>query len=119
VGAIGWRLDEHAGRERQVEQVPTPWEGVAKRRAHPLNQPLPATVRWASNFPDGIRPFALLKQFPRIANMLARTWTDQPALESYLESLLTDRRGGRRGFPPEVLNELLTLRYIAETRSVV
>ena len=86
------------------------------RRAEPLNHPLPATFRWIESFPEAVRPIALLQRFPRIANLLARTWNDSARLHRYLESLLVDRRRGRQGFPPDVYNELLTLRELAEGR---
>lgn len=86
------------------------------RRAEPLNHALPATFRWVESFPDAVRPVALLQRYPRIANLLARTWTDSARLHRHLESLLVDHRRGRQGFPPEVYNELLTLRELAEGR---
>lgn len=95
----------------------SPWEAAGRRRSHPLNQPLPVTLRWASNFPDELRPRCLLSQFPRIANMLARAWHNEHEREDYLDSLLVDRRAHRRGFPPEVQNELLMLRDIATARA--
>ena len=57
-----------------------------------------------------VQPLALLQSFPRVANALARLWQDDSAAALYLDELLVDRRGGRRGFPPEIHNELLTLR---------
>ena len=86
------------------------------RRSEPLNHPLPATSRWVETFPEAVKPVALLQQFPRIANLLARSWNDNELLRQHLESLLVDRRQGRRGFPPDVYNELLTLREFAEGR---
>ena len=86
------------------------------RRREAFNQPLPATFRWAESFPEGVRPVALLQRFPRIANLLARIWSDEARLRSQLEGLLVDPRSGRRGFPPDVHNELLTLRELAEGR---
>jgi len=84
------------------------------RRAKPLNDPLPATLRWMAKLPEEIRPLTLLQQFPRIGNVLARSWSDEAGLQAYFDSLLVDRRGGRRGFPPAVHSELLTLReYLA------
>jgi hypothetical protein len=80
------------------------------RRLRPLNQQLPATVRWVASLPGEVQPLAMLQTFPRIANALARLWQDDTGLELYLNELLVDRRGGRRGFPPEIFNELLTLR---------
>ncbi len=52
---------------------------------------------------------ALLELFPRIANVLALSWNDAAGLSAYMDSLLVDRRGGRRGFPAEVNRELLLL----------
>jgi hypothetical protein len=81
-----------------------------RRWRQPLDQQLPATARWAAGLPSEIQPLALLQRFPRIANHLARVWHDDTELQAYLDDLLTDRRGGRRGFPPEIHHELLMLR---------
>ncbi len=86
------------------------------RRAQPLNQALPATWRWIAQLPPEIRPLSLLDEFPRVANMLARAWPDAPSFATCLDSLLHDRRGGRRGFPGHVQIELLTLREYFEGR---
>ncbi|HET9763575.1 MAG TPA: hypothetical protein VFR50_08680 [Casimicrobiaceae bacterium] len=88
----------------------------ANRRREPFNQPLPGTLRWVESFPEAIRPNAVLDKFPRIANALARAWNDREQLRMELDQLLVDRRTGRRGFPPDVYNELLTLRDVAEGR---
>jgi len=85
-------------------------ESSNRRRQQPLNQQLPATAKWVATLPTEVQPLALLQSFPRIANALARLWQDDSALTLYLDELLVDRRGGRRGFPPEIQNELLTLR---------
>ena len=86
------------------------------RRAQPLNQALPATWRWIAQLPPEIRPLTLLDEFPRVANMLARAWPEAPSFATCLDSLLHDRRGGRRGFPGHVQSELLTLREYFEGR---
>ena len=86
------------------------------RRAQPLNQTLPSTRRWVARLPPDIRPRSLLDEFPRIANALARFWPDAPDLGVYLDSLVHDRRGGRRGFPGHVQIELLMLRDFFEGR---
>jgi hypothetical protein len=87
-----------------------------RRILQPLNQQLPATVKWAAGVPVEVQPLALLQTFPRIANTLARLWHDNIGLQNYLDDLLVDRRGGRRGFPPEIQNELLILRAYCEGR---
>jgi hypothetical protein len=86
------------------------------RRSHPLNQVLPATVRWVGGLPPAIRPLALLRGFPRIANQLARVWQDARSVAKSMDALLLDRRGGRRGFPVEVQSDLLVLRDFVEGR---
>jgi len=87
-----------------------------RRRVQPLNQLLPATAKWAASLPAGVQPLATLQRLPRIANALARSWQDRIALKQYLDELLVDRRGGRRGLPPEIHNELLTLRQYHEAQ---
>ncbi len=87
---------------------------LSMRRASQLNLLLPIASRWVDVLPVEIQPRTLLKQFPRIANIVARSWDDRDSVERYLSDLLIDRRGGRRGFPPDVQLELLTLReYVA------
>jgi hypothetical protein len=88
-----------------------------QRRAQPLNYPLPGTFQWVASLPRDLRPLALLELFPRIANILAQSWTDQGALRDYIDSLLVDRRGGRRGFPGEVQRELLSLSDFIASRN--
>jgi hypothetical protein len=80
------------------------------RRRQPLDEPLPATIRWVAKLPDEVRPIALLRTFPRIANVLARVWNDAAECQAYFDDLMVDQRGNRSGFPPEVLENLLTLR---------
>lgn len=86
------------------------------RRRQPYNEPLPCTMRWAATLPSELRPLALLRQYPRIANLLARDWNDPAECQRYFDDLLNDRRGGRIGFRVEVLEELLTLRDFYQGR---
>jgi len=51
-----------------------------------------------------------LRVYPRIANRLALACNDPQAIRDVLNDVLIDRRGGRRGFPPSVLSELLKFR---------
>jgi hypothetical protein len=87
-----------------------------RRRLQPLNQLLPATAKWAGTLPAGVQPLALLQRLPRIANAISRSWRDPVALRSYMDELLVDRRGGRRGLPPDIHNELLTLRQFHDAQ---
>ena len=87
-----------------------------RRRLQPLNQLLPATAKWAAGLPAGVQPLVLLQRLPRIANAIARLWHDDIGVRQYLDELLTDRRGGRLGFPPEIHHELVLLRAYFERR---
>lgn len=53
-------------------------------------------------------PYALEEQFDRILIKLEELW-DTPAIEAYFSDLLIDKRGGRKGFPPEVLADIVRL----------
>ena len=84
------------------------------RRYSPANILIPPTVKWVESLPLNVRPTALLRQYARIANLMAAAWKDPQAFDSYMQSLLTDRRGNRKGFPKAVMDELIALqRYHA------
>ena len=70
------------------------------------------TVQWANALPENVRPLTLMRQFPRVANMLALLWAETTCtpFDEYMESLVVDRRGNRQGFPPTVMSDLLSLR---------
>ena len=91
-------------------QTATPRDFRGLRRRQPLDDALPVTIRWIAMLPAEVRPVALLRQFPRIANVVARAWNDAAEIQAVLDDLLIDRRGGRQGFPLEVTEELLVLR---------
>jgi hypothetical protein len=65
---------------------------------------------WLDRLAPPLRPFALCERFPRIANRLALCWNDPTLTAMLFRELLTDQRGNRRGYPPEVQRELLNLR---------
>jgi hypothetical protein len=79
------------------------------RKSQPVNTPLPATQSWFASLPADLKPGALMASYARIANLIAAAWSDPKALAAYMDSLLTDRRGNRRGFPVDVLRELAAL----------
>jgi hypothetical protein len=59
---------------------------------------------------DGEPVPGLARRFPHVLNRISAVWHDPPATAEIIDELLVDRRGGRRGFPADVLAELLTLR---------
>ena len=57
-----------------------------------------------------------LEEFPHISGQLVKHWQDDSA-DAYLQSLLTDNRGGERaGFGPEVMQEILLLQGLLKNR---
>jgi hypothetical protein len=83
-----------------------------QRRTLPPEPLLPSTTRWIETLPQEFQPTAIGATFPRIANALASRWATPESLTSYLNDLLVDTRGGRRGFPVKVLRELHALRAL-------
>lgn len=82
------------------------------RRGLPPETLLPSTTRWMETLPREFQPAAIGATFPRIANALASRWATPEALTNYLNDLLVDTRGGRRGFPVRVLRELHALKAL-------
>jgi hypothetical protein len=73
--------------------------------------------RWLEMLPPESRPDYLCAHFPRIANRLALCWLDRALALQLLDDFLRDKRGARRGFPPEALTELKRLRQVASQRA--
>jgi hypothetical protein len=71
-----------------------------------------ATIDWLVSLPQQLRPQALCDQYPRAANAVAEAW-NSPQRLAVLDALLSDRRGNRRGFPPQARRELEALREAA------
>ena len=83
------------------------WHG---ERAPEVNEPLlEFTTAWIESLPPSLRPVALPRDFPRIANTLAVVWKRPARADEYFQQLLLDHRGGRKGFPPAVAMELSKL----------
>ena len=72
--------------------------------------------RWMDSLPAEAQAHYLCARFPRIANRLALCWPDAALTVRLLDDFLADKRGTRRGFPSEALNELTTLRQLASQR---
>ena len=79
---------------------------MKRRKAQPATTLLPITIRWLVYLSPRLRPDTTSAAFPRIVNMLASLWSNTAAFKEYMNDLLVDRRGDRRGFPLEVLAEL-------------
>src|SRR5512134_133945 len=68
------------------------------------------TVRWLATLPEHVRPVELTRKFPRIANKIAMLWRRVARCEEFLDELVVDHRGGRKGFPMAIAQELTALR---------
>ena len=114
-GHVNTRADPTPG---AVSDDETTWAG--RRKARPVEVLLPATQRWLDSLPPEIRPRALTEQFPRVANLFAGNWSNPNDCVDFISSLLVDRRGGRRGFPGDVLQDIQNLRlYYARLHPIV
>jgi hypothetical protein len=89
-------------------------EWRVRRKAKPCEELLPTTATWYACLPMTVQPKALRESFPRIANGLAAAWRDRDATLQYFDDLLSDRRGGRKGFPLDALEELQMLKTFYE-----
>ena len=108
VYAVAGPTDRSNAEERVAPDAPVDFTG--RRKASPVTCLLPSTRKWLDALPRRVQPHSLCESYPRIANLIAATWGDPEALKAYFEELLIDRRGSRRGFTPEVANDLRALR---------
>jgi hypothetical protein len=99
-------LDETTGvyARRKAED----WQ--AKRTATPSEPLSDAAAAWLAELPPSVQPRQLVLRYARLANRLCEAWPTPARCEKLLDDLLIDRRGGRRGFPLAIANELAALR---------
>jgi hypothetical protein len=93
------------GLAAQTAQAEANWNDA--RKARPAEYLLPITVRWLDAFPLENKPQKLASEYPRICNLIAAQWNDHRGAPKLFQDLLTDRRGGRAGFPAAVKRELM------------
>ncbi len=115
--AAAARFDEAVrGTPAPLDAPQHPWAG---RRA-PLRDAdralMSPTHLWLRKIPPALHPKRLGRHYPRLANQIAENWQDYPATDQLLASLTTDRRGHRRGFPPDIVRELRVLQVIHQWR---
>jgi hypothetical protein len=68
------------------------------------------TWKWVESLPMEVQPGSLIQRFPRIANKIAELWPRPVQCEKYLNALILDNRGSRKGFPPDVAREIAMLK---------
>jgi hypothetical protein len=69
----------------------------------------PQAWSWLESLPSEVRPKALVVQFPHVVNQLALLWRIDADCLHHLRNLMVDQRGGRRGFPVGVADEITRL----------
>ena len=123
LGALEFELTDFTEARLALEELPEglqaagalrPGRWDSKRRPKlPTDRALVGrTLDWIVALPEAARPKRLADGNPRIANALAECWDDAARANAYIDDLLIDRRGGRRGLPAEVKEELQTLQQL-------
>lgn len=91
----------------EAQQMAPDYWTARRRSAVPTDRALTGeAMDWVVHLPAELRPIALCEGFPRVANAIAQAWAIRAHCESLLASMLTDKRGRRRGFPAEVQLEI-------------
>jgi hypothetical protein len=116
-GSIDFEVTDFDEARRALDELPAGVEQVqalfsgswADRRRKPLPTDRALTgaaMDWVVSLPTALRPHATCEQFPRVVNAIADSWMDAAFSVQVLDHMINDYRGGRRGFPPAVKQEL-------------
>jgi hypothetical protein len=121
-GTIEFEPTDFGSARRALDELPAGIEVVQRLRAgtgdfeSQRRKPLPtdraltgAAMDWVIGLPQPLRPKLTCEQFPRVVNLVAESWGDAHYSLQVLDHMINDYRGGRRGFPPQVLEELKLL----------
>jgi ankyrin repeat protein len=68
----------------------------------------PTLAKYFEGGREQFYPQALEAKFGRVFNKIITLWGN-PELDTYLDGLMVDKRGGRKGFPMDVMNDILLL----------
>ncbi len=98
------------GHDGPPKPAPKTWEEERSAPSQKDLDLLPPAFKWLAGLPPDVRPMALARQYPRIANKLAECWKDPKRFGYYIGELMIDHRGTRKGFPLEIVVELGALR---------
>jgi|KBSMisStandDraft_5_1062788.scaffolds.fasta_scaffold162863_2 hypothetical protein len=116
--AIAGRSLGLAGEESPFKRPLTPQDWQARREPlRPVDTVLtPLAQAWVQQLPAPTRPVQLCEHYPRIANRISLCWPDKVLTAQVFESLFSSKRGGRRGFPKAIAEELNALKKYSSTR---
>jgi hypothetical protein len=94
-----------------VQTMERNWAATRSKEAGAKNAELTEQAwQWLDAIPVEIQPGGLVQRFPRITNKLAEVWNRPHQCERYLDALVLDNRGTRKGFPADVTAELAKLK---------
>jgi hypothetical protein len=100
-------LPPGVGRAKALE--PGFWE-QQRRKPVPTDRALTGqAMDWVIGLAPTLRPHATCEHFPRVVNAIAAAWGDTAFSVQVLDHMINDYRGGRRGFPATVQQELAAL----------
>ncbi|WP_157615398.1 hypothetical protein [Rhizobacter sp. Root404] len=88
---------------------PTDWSRRRRPRTASDRALTGAAIDWLLRMPPEVRPNRLSELMPRLVNQIAGAWSDKAWCLSALDDLLADKRGGRRGLPYQLREEVLKL----------
>jgi hypothetical protein len=101
-------LEETGPAAYSVAKKPENW--AEKRTATPDETLSDEANAWMTALPESVRPRQLALRYARLVNRLAKLWSDPVRCARLLDDLMTDHRGGRKGFALQIASELATLR---------
>ncbi|WP_052135226.1 hypothetical protein [Collimonas arenae] len=99
------------GEDKAVRRDVPDWEFLRRPQAHKDQDLLESTYQWYAKLPADIKPWELARYFPRVTNELAAIWARPTMCEQFLDQLLLDNRGNRKGFPEKVIREIMVLQH--------
>ena len=104
--------EQTTGQEAKSDlpELPDEPDWKTRRKAAPFNKLLGPTLQWAKDLPPDVIPVALMARYPRVANMVAVRSKEGSGFHDYLVDLLVGRRGGRKGFSSDIVDEIEHLR---------
>ena len=119
-GSIDFEITDFDSARQALDELPPGIEEVKhlepgyweqqRRKPTPIDRALTgAAMDWVIGLPPALRPHATCEHFPRVVNAIASAWADTAHSLQVLDQMVNDRRGGRRGFPTSVQQELVAL----------
>jgi hypothetical protein len=128
-GSIDFEITDFDLARRALDELPagvaavqrlkgSNWESM-RRKPLPTDRALTGeAMDWVVGLPSNLRPYSTCEQFPRVVNAIAASWNDLPFSLRVIDHMVNDYRGGRRGFPLAVQNELQALHLHQQQRAV-